>query len=272
MDRPTAARDPTDMELPLDQHDSPATDLRPTIVVGIDGSHAATSALRWAVVEAAALDATIRLVDVVAPEATTRAHRTRLARKALRAAKNVAEGFRPPDDVETILRFGSAYRALVDESRGAAMLCIGVPDRPPGMPMPALAATLAAHAYCSVAVIRDTGGSDGVITVVLDDDDDNDDVVGEAMRQGRIRRTTVRQIDRRRDSWVRRFPDVRVELVAAGTGPSIGRTARGAGTPVLAVVGQSDGARVDGLVTPNCHPIVGYPDCSVLFVRSEPGG
>jgi hypothetical protein len=35
----------------------------------------------------------------------------------------------------------------------------------------------------------------------------------------------------------------------------------------LAVVGSADAAEIAGLATPNCHPIVGYPDCSVLVVR-----
>jgi hypothetical protein len=35
----------------------------------------------------------------------------------------------------------------------------------------------------------------------------------------------------------------------------------------LAVVGSADAVELAGLTTPNCHPIVGYPDCSVLVVR-----
>jgi hypothetical protein len=32
-------------------------------------------------------------------------------------------------------------------------------------------------------------------------------------------------------------------------------------------VGRMDAAHLGGLVTPNCHPIVGFPDCSILVVR-----
>jgi hypothetical protein len=35
----------------------------------------------------------------------------------------------------------------------------------------------------------------------------------------------------------------------------------------LAVVGSADADEIAGLATPNCHPIVGFPDCSILVVR-----
>lgn len=34
-----------------------------------------------------------------------------------------------------------------------------------------------------------------------------------------------------------------------------------------AVVGSSDADKITSLGVPNCHPILGYPDCSVLLVR-----
>jgi hypothetical protein len=85
------------------------------------------------------------------------------------------------------------------------------------------------------------------------------------MEEGRRRHATVRQIDRRLNSWVRRYPDVHVQTVAAGTGPKHHETL---GTAIeLAVVGTADAEGMAALATPNCHPIVGYPDCSVLVVR-----
>ncbi len=104
-----------------------------------------------------------------------------------------------------------------------------------------------------------------MVAVVLNDDPDNDEVVHQAMEQGRRRHATVRQIDRRLDSWVRRYPDVHVETVAAGTGARSG--GKGSTAIELAVVGSADASEMAGLATPNCHPIVGFPDCSVLVVR-----
>ncbi|RFZ52466.1 Universal stress protein [Mycobacterium marinum] len=105
----------------------------------------------------------------------------------------------------------------------------------------------------------------GVIAVVLNDDADNDEVVHAAMEEGRRRHAVVRQIDRRLDSWVRRYPDVPVQVVASGTGA---RSVENHSSAIdLAVVGEADADELPGLTTPNCHPILGYPDCSVLLVR-----
>ncbi len=108
-----------------------------------------------------------------------------------------------------------------------------------------------------------------MIAVVLNDEPDNDEVVHQAMEEGRRRHATVRQIDRRLISWVRRYPDVHVQTVAAGAG---GRSVEKHSSAIelaieLAVVGRADAEGMAGLATPNCHPIVGYPDCSVLVVR-----
>jgi hypothetical protein len=131
------------------------------------------------------------------------------------------------------------------------------------------AAALVTDAQCPVAIIRtNPDGSPtelGVIAVVLTDEPDNDEVVRQAMEEGRRRHATVRQIDRRLNSWVRRYPDVHVQTVAAGTGAKSGE--KHSSAIELAVVGSADAAEIAGLATPNCHPIVGYPDCSVLVVR-----
>ena len=75
----------------------------------------------------------------------------------------------------------------------------------------------------------------------------------------------MRQIDRRPNSWVRRYPDVRVQTVAAGTGVQPG--GRQGSAIGLAVVGSADALEIAGPAISNCHPIAGHPDCSVLVVR-----
>jgi hypothetical protein len=35
----------------------------------------------------------------------------------------------------------------------------------------------------------------------------------------------------------------------------------------LAIVGRVDADQIAELATPNCHPIVGDPDCSVFIIR-----
>ena len=88
-----------------------------------------------------------------------------------------------------------------------------------------------------------------------------------AMHEGRLRNAIVRQVDRRLNSWIRRYPDVHVETVAAGTGCRYGNSSHQHAGVQLAVVGQADADKISTLAVPNCHPIVDYPACSVLLVR-----
>lgn len=236
----------------------------PPVVVGIDGSPAAVHAAQWAVAEAVSRGTRLRLVYALADSADGSTTSDR-ARRALDAAHAAVTAGSATVEVQTVCLPGDAQRVLVEESKRASMICIGAQGRS-GTPLGSTAAALGRHARCSVAVIR-AGEDAGVIAVVLDDAPDNDAVVHQAMVEGRMRNATVRQIDRRTDSWVRRFPDVHVELVAAGGGPPNAHPPEPS-LPVLAVVGRADAGRLGELVSPNCHPIVGFPDCSVLVVHT----
>jgi nucleotide-binding universal stress UspA family protein len=237
------------------------------VVVGVDGSPQARAAVSWAVAEARDRDIPLRLIAVV--DDHTRIHNQEQAQHALRLARAAIENQSLSVPFDEVVRLGSAPSVLLEESRSAAIVCVGSACRE-GAPLGVTATTLAERAHCPVAVIRNTDaftvGHGGVVAVVLDDEPDNDAVVHQAMREGRLRHATVRQIDRRLHSWVRLFPDVDVDIVAAGTGPGT-RDSHDRELPQLAVLGRRDAASVAGVVTPNCHPIVGYPDCSVLFVR-----
>ena len=170
-----------------------------SVVVGVDGSHAAVNAAKWAVDEAISRQIPLRLVHVV----------------GRKEAQSQSASAAQPSDWE--------------------LECGGTAAEP------------------------------GVIAVVLNDEPDNDEVVHYAMEEGRRRNATVRQIDRRPNSWVRRYPDVPVQVVAAGTGVKFFENHRSA--IELAVVGGADANQIAEHATPNCHPIVGYPDCSVLVIR-----
>ena len=249
------------------------------VVVGVDGSQAALNAVRWAVAEAANRGVALRLVHA-SPRATRRRGPIKIDRddegidSPLREAEDLIEVGRARVAVESAVVCGDPESALVIESRNAALVCIGslASERPGHSSLGSTGAALAVHAHCPVAVVRtNRDGSwakTGVISVVLNDDDDNDEVVHAAMQQGRLRRATVRQVDRRRNSWVRKYPDVRVETVACGTGRHYADRRRDDDGLQLAVVGRSDANTIAGLATPNCHPIMGYPDCSVLIVRN----
>jgi nucleotide-binding universal stress UspA family protein len=241
------------------------------VVVGIDGSAAAFNAARWAALEADDRMTTLRLVYAIDDSTATgrREWTLRCGRKALDDASALVADIAPSLTVETAVEHGKTDRVLLDASRGAAMSCIGADSRR-RRGLGHLSSALAENAHCPVAIIRDNPMADpsrdgGVVAVVLDDQPDNDAVVHQAMKEGRLRHADVRQIDRRLDSWVRRFPDVRVETVAAGNGWSLDDRDRR--FPELAVVGRKDAAHIGGMVTPNCHPILGFPDCSILLIR-----
>lgn len=248
-----------------------------SVLVGVDGSRAAVSAAKWAIDEAISRQLPIRLVYVIrrTGAATTfkPASDWELERgdMVIAQAEGAVQGEKRLVEVETVIHLGDPAEILIDESRNAALVCVGTARRGWGADglMGPTATALVARAHCPVAVIRtDRDGSPtdvGVIAVVLNDEPDNDEVVHLAMEEGRRRRAIVRQIDRRVNSWIRRYPDVPVQTVAAGTGP---RGSENHSSAVdLAVVGEADAAELPGLVTPNCHPILGYPDCSVLLVR-----
>ena len=251
-----------------------------SVIVGVNGSQAAVNAAKWAIDEARTRQLPLRLVYVIprregqigsaATEWELERAETVLA-QAESAVRSAAIEDGKPVEVETAILSGDPAQVLINQSADAALVCVGTARRgwaSDGLLGPT-AAGLVARASAPVAVIRtnpDGSPTDlGVIAVVLNDEPDNDEVVHQAMEEARRRHATVRQIDRRLNSWVRRYPDVQVQTVAAGTGAKPGE--KHGSAIELAVVGSADAAEMAGLVTPNCHPIIGYPDCSVLVVR-----
>jgi hypothetical protein len=103
-----------------------------------------------------------------------------------------------------------------------------------------------------------------VIAVVLNDEPDADEVVHPAMEEGRLRNATVR----------RSIGDSTAGcgVIQMFTSRSLPRARREncenhSSAIDLAVVGSADADEIASLVAPNCHPILGYPDSSVLLVR-----
>ena len=248
-----------------------------SVVVGINGSQAAVNAAKWAIDEALSRQLPLRLVYVIprreAQIAPVPASEWELehGEMALSQADCAVQSAGKLVEVETAVLSGDPAQVLINESQDAALVCVGTARRgwaSDGLLGPT-AAALVARAQCPVAVIRtNSDGSPtelGVIAVALNDEPDNDEVVHQAMEEGRRRHATVRQIDRRLNSWIRRYPDVHVQTVAAGTG--IEFSEKQSSAIELAVVGSADADEIVGLAAPNCHPIVGYPDCSVLVVR-----
>lgn len=238
------------------------------VVVGVDGSHAARNAVRWAAAEALDRDVELRIVHAATPSGGAGA--ADAADAVVSEAANAAAAGRRAPRVQTHVVVGSPAEVLAAESSTAAMVCIGA--RPAHGGTPAFGSTallLAGRARCPVAIIRTrddgTAQTGGVIAVVLTDDDETDDLMHLAMHEGRLRGATVRLIDQRTDSWVRRYPDVHVELAAAGTGRQYCRHDECPAGVGLAVVGPRDARQLADIRVPASHPILGYPDCSVLL-------
>ena len=247
---------------------------RGPVVVGVDGSRSALNAVTWAVAEAVDRDVPLRIVHALGAEPEPRPGQNDAVSHVLARAEDAAHQADDSVSTEVVTSLGRPGDVLVCESRRASLICVGSHPRPcdeSALFSPTVA-RLAQRAACPVAIIRSrrdgTPQTDGAITVVLSDEPANDDLVRVAMHEGRLRGATVRQIDQRTDSWVRRYPDVHVEIVTDTAGlrshpdttesdPRIG----------LAVVGPADTEALGSLTIPNSHPIHGFPDCSVLVVR-----
>jgi len=237
----------------------------PAIVVGVDGSKSALHAAVWAVDEATNRDIPLRLVYVIDPlHPVAGGHDAghdgpqAAACTALRDARQAAVSTGEPVKVESEILRGRPLTKLMEESRYAAMVCIGSIGlnhacRGAG----SVAAALATSALCPVAVINRQAGApatpavSGIAVGV-----DNGVVLRHAFEEARLRGVPLQflsgngsgppQLGRRLARWTRLYPDVQVE-----TGTHIGRDQ-------LFVVDSHECRDVCGT------PAVGY---SVLAIR-----
>lgn len=213
----------------------------PAIVVGIDGSKAALHAALWAIDEALDRDIPMRLVYVVdGPQTGGVEERQGVARSALYDAYRAVFASGKPVKIETAIRWGRPVTKLMEESRSAAMICVGslgLNHAQSGQG--SVAGTLAGAALCPVAVIHwpsaDTAAPE-VRRVVAEVD--NGSVLRHAFQEARLRGVPLRavsvreahaseaaangshsaqaQFDRRLARWTRLYPDVRVEPAIVG--------------------------------------------------------
>jgi len=254
----------------------------PPVVVGIDGSHTAIHAALWAVDEAVSRDTALRLVHVIdRPTDQDDSLEVQAAEAALRAADAAIQETHKPVKVETAILRGKPQTALIEESRAAAMICVGSVGigRLTRMLLGSTVADLARSAHCPVAIIRTDDASrslSGCIAVALEDSRGGAEVMRTALDEARLRNTRVLAMgvqhwgvesnSRHLSAWRRRYPDVRVDMVTAYGGPTnfLARDDHGV---QLAVVGREDGKRVEQLIGPVNGGLYPHADCSVLVVR-----
>lgn len=217
----------------------------PSIVVGIDGSPAASDAAVWAAGEAASKNVPLKLVYVIhAAGHPVSAGAATAARSALAGARRAVETAAPsvalsvplpvPLRIETEVLHGNPLATLIDLSRSAALGSVGSTGVAHTCHRAgSTAAALAGSAGCPVAVIHstDVGQRVGLIVAEVDASPDNSAVLGWAMAEAKLRGAALRVLTPARpggtatgspararlvrliDHWAQRYPDVKVDLV-----------------------------------------------------------
>lgn len=264
----------------------------PAVVVGIDGSKAATRAAVWAVDEAVARDIPLRLVYVIDPadfrgtDADHAHSQFAAARAALSDGQRAAEAAGEPVKVETEIRCGRPLRTLLKASRSAVMVCVGSIGRKHACRgVGSIATALAGSARCPVVVIHPSGGriaaDTGCIVAEVNASPDNSGVLRCAFEEARLRHVPLRvvassqtpsqdrpgdkadrihlvqaHLNRRIGYWTRVYPDVEVESIAVHGGV-LRYLASNAASVQLFVTDVRDHRNLSTL---------GQADCSVLTV------
>ncbi len=261
------------------------------VVVGIDGSDAAINAAKWAVVEAVSRDVPLRLVHAIPQRrpdgpANDDSLDIEYGETALRAACAALHAMQEQVKIEADVVHGSPDDVLIDESRRAAMVCIGSIGIGPvaRRVLGSTADRVARNARCPVAVIRNdceaAESRAGWVAVAVDDSPGNDAVLDHGFREARLRNVPIlamgvwrwgfgeipyRQLDHRLGRWVAQYPDVHVLPAAARHGAAEFLTSTQENIQ-LAVVGSPDASDVARMVGP-ITPRFGRVGRSVVVVR-----
>ncbi|HEY2058584.1 universal stress protein [Amycolatopsis sp. NBC_01480] len=143
------------------------------VVVGVDGSAAALTAVRWAALVARERRRGLRLIHALPelpalyPGADATFEQIQEAvgargERVLAEARAAAEEAAPGVEVESEVRSEGAAEALLAEADGATMVVLGTPGRSElgRVLLGSVSVALAAHAPCPVAVIRPHVGDD----------------------------------------------------------------------------------------------------------------
>jgi nucleotide-binding universal stress UspA family protein len=269
-------------------------DVSAPVVVGVDGSDAAIEAAIWAIEEAVSRDVALRIVHVTHIDqhqaATDKDFRldVQYAEVSLRAATAAVDATGKQVKIETEVLWGTVKTALIDESRNAAMICLGSIGIGAivGKVLGSTAATLARESHCPVAIIREphhfTPDRTDWIVVIVENKPDYDGVIQYAMKEALLRNAPVlavgvwqqdvdtiayEDLKDRIAAGRQHFPDVHVYPVASRTGIAHFLSENNDESVKLAVIGKADAAQVAQIIGPHAHPLTGHGECSVLVVR-----
>ncbi len=270
---------------------------QPAVVIGVDGSAVALRAAMWAVDEAISRDVPLRLVHVIDSEDVKPddiARRRAAAESAVCRVAAAIEATGRPVDIEVDIVGGRAAPALIRASRGAAMVCLGAVGSQHFQPerIGSTAAAVAGAAHCPVAIVHGHRNPNrpqaNWIVVETDKSPAGGAVLETAITEAHLRSAPLRvitcwqppqadaeavaegdrriraQLDRRLARWRRRYPDLRVEVVAVH-GSISDYVATHAAELQLLVTRARPGV-VREVAGPAGNAALGRSDCVVLVV------
>jgi nucleotide-binding universal stress UspA family protein len=287
------------------------------VVVGVDGSAVARNAARWAAREAARRRTTLRIVYADATTLPVRSeipgvrwskeHEAHIREQVAQWLSSAAEAAReqaPEVSVRTASLPGAPDKVLIVESDSAGLLVVG--DRGfggfIGLLAGAVAVKVAAHAYCSVAVVPDVGEPltfpvAGPIVAGVDDPRSAESVLAHAFAvaaswkvplhvvhtwevigidlkwmRARLPEEEVAESEQRfvaeaLAGWRERFPDVEVQRFISRGSPTAELLAH-AKQAQLVVVGARGRGGFPGLrLGSTSHKLIHHSPCPVIVVR-----
>jgi nucleotide-binding universal stress UspA family protein len=251
------------------------------VVVGIDGSDAAIHAAEWAIAEAVSRDVPLRLVAVTKfnhPSAEDYHQDIRHAEAALRTAQDAVGATNQPVKVETAMISGLPNVSLIEESRDAAMVCVGSVGigRYAREILGSVALDLAEKALCPVAIVRAESQLPrrviNWVLVVGSDEPANDSVMTAAFKEAQLRRApilvlgTYEGCDERVKRWKCRYPGVHAYAITESATVTHFLNTHDDGIE-LAVIGPAEAKDVAQILGRHGHSRFHRTVASVLIVR-----
>ncbi len=259
------------------------------VVVGVDGTTTALRAVEWAAAEAAARRTSLRIVHA-APYATNPAG-VRRAAAILGRAYTLAHRREPGVPTHTVRVTDAAVPALVEATRGASLLVIGMLSGHPGDDLvSSMAPAVVATAPCPVTVVRahhdatDLGSRPVVVGIegTVEDAQALDEAFADAARHGSplvvvhaapgpddadLDVRTAAALREALGPWTRRHPAVPVEVRVGHNTPATELLHLAVRARVVVVGTRGRGRAVAALLGSTSRIVLSHGGCPVTVVR-----